>query len=80
VGGKTLLDELRDHHIGGVYIAGIATDYCVKATALDALHAGLQVLILSDAITGIDVRPGDADRALDEMSEAGARIVERIEV
>ena len=58
---------------------GIATDYCVKATALDALHAGLQVRILSNAITGIDVRPGDADRALDEMSKAGARIVERIE-
>ena len=80
VEGKTLLDDLRDRHIGRVYLAGIATDYCVKATALDALHAGLQVHILSNAITGIDVRPGDADRALDEMSEAGARIVERIEV
>jgi nicotinamidase/pyrazinamidase len=80
VEGKTLLDDLRDREIGRVYVAGIATDYCVKATALDALHAGLQVRILSNAITGIDVRAGDADRALDEMSKAGARLVDRIEV
>jgi nicotinamidase/pyrazinamidase len=80
VEGKTLLEDLRDRHIGRVYVAGIATDYCVKATALDALDAGLQVRVLSNAITAIDVRPGDAGRALDEMSKAGARIVERLEV
>jgi nicotinamidase/pyrazinamidase len=78
--GKTLLSDLRDRYITLLYVAGIATDYCVKATALDALHAGLQVRILSNAITGIDVRPGDADRALDEMSKAGARLVDGIEV
>ena len=78
--GKTLLHDLRDRHITRVYVTGIATDYCVKATALDALQAGLEVRVLPDAMTGIDVRPGDAQRALDEMSAAGARIVRSLDV
>jgi nicotinamidase/pyrazinamidase len=73
--GKTLLDDLRDRHITRVYVAGIATDYCVRESALDALKAGLEVRILPDAIAGIDVRPGDAQRALDEISAAGAQLV-----
>jgi nicotinamidase/pyrazinamidase len=77
--GKTLLHDLRDRHVTRVYVTGIATDYCVKATALDALQAGLEVRILPDAITGIDVRPGDAGRALDEMSAAGAQIVQDLD-
>jgi nicotinamidase/pyrazinamidase len=77
--GKTLLHDLRDRHITRVYVTGIATDYCVKATALDALQAGLEVRVLPDAITGIDVRPGDAQRALDEISAAGAHIVQGLD-
>ena len=73
--GKTLLHDLRDRHVSRVYVTGIATDYCVKATALDALHAGLEVRILPDAITGIDVHSGDTQRALDELSLAGVQIV-----
>jgi nicotinamidase/pyrazinamidase len=73
--GKTLLDDLRDRHITRVYVAGIATDYCVRQSALDALRAGLEVRVLPDAIAGIDVRPGDAQRALDEISAAGAELV-----
>jgi nicotinamidase/pyrazinamidase len=73
--GKTLLDDLRDRHITRVYVMGIATDYCVRESALDALRAGLEVRVLTDAIAGIDVRPGDAQRALDEISAAGAHIV-----
>jgi len=76
--GKTLLHDLRDRHVTRLYVGGIATDYCVKATALDALHAGLEVLILDDAITGIDVHPGDANRALEEMSKAGAKVVDSL--
>ena len=75
----TLLSDLHNRHITRLYVTGIATDYCVKATALDALHAGFEVRILRDAITGIDVHPGDADRALDEMARAGARIVDGFE-
>ena len=73
--GKTLLEDLRARHITRVYVAGIATDYCVRQSALDALRAGLEVRVLPDAIAGIDVRPGDAQRALDEISAAGAELV-----
>ena len=73
--GKTLLHDLRERNITLVYVTGIATDYCVKATALDALQAGLEVRILPDAVTGIDVQSGDAERALDEMLAAGAQLV-----
>ena len=73
--GKTLLHDLRERNVTRLYVAGIATDYCVKATALDAVQAGLDVRVLTDAITGIDVHPGDAARAVDEMSKVGAAIV-----
>jgi len=73
--GRTLLEDLRARHITRVYVAGIATDYCVRQSALDALRAGLEVRVLPDAIAGIDVRPGDAQRALDEISAAGAELV-----
>ena len=77
--GEALLHDLRDRHVTRLYVGGIATDYCVKATALDAAQAGLDVRVLRDSITGIDVQPGDADRALEEMSRAGAQIVDRID-
>ena len=73
--GNTLLHDLRERNVTRLYVAGIATDYCVKATALDAVQAGLDVRVLTDAITGIDVHPGDAARAVDEMSKVGAAIV-----
>ena len=72
--GRPFLDDLRDRGIETLYVAGIATDYCVKQTALDALRAGLQVTVLTDAIAPIDAQPGDADRALAEMTRAGAQL------
>ena len=77
--GKALLDDLRDRHITRVYLTGIATDYCVRESALDALKAGLEVRVVADAIAGIDARPGDAQRALDEISAAGAQIVDDLD-
>jgi nicotinamidase/pyrazinamidase len=79
VGGKALLDDLRDRRITRVYLSGIATDYCVRESALDARKAGLEVRVLADAIAGIDVRPGDARRALDEVSAAGAQVVSSLD-
>jgi nicotinamidase/pyrazinamidase len=78
-GGRTLLSDLRNRHIRRLYVTGVATDYCVKATALDALRAGFDVRILSDAIAGIDLHPGDVARALDELSRSGARIVDGLD-
>ena len=72
--GQPLLADLRSRRIESVYVAGLTTEYCVKQTVLDALQAGLHVVVLTDAIAGIDAHPGDADRALTEMSTAGAEL------
>jgi len=72
--GRSLLEDLRAHQIDQVYIGGLATDYCVRTSVLDARRAGLWVAVLTDAITGIDVQPGDCDRALEEMRAAGAHV------
>ena len=63
---------LRDAGVSGVVVVGLATDYCVKATALDALRLGFETTVLADAIAAVDLEPGDGDRALDEMRDAGA--------
>ncbi|HZR22213.1 MAG TPA: isochorismatase family protein [Vicinamibacterales bacterium] len=73
--GRLLLDDLRARGITKVTVAGLCTDYCVKATTLDALGGGLDATVLTDAIAAINVRPGDAERALAEMAAAGATIV-----
>jgi nicotinamidase/pyrazinamidase len=55
-----------------LFVGGLATDYCVKATALDARRAGLEVVVLEDAVGAVNVMPTDGDRALEEMAAAGA--------
>ncbi|MDQ3849154.1 MAG: nicotinamidase [Actinomycetota bacterium] len=66
---------LRDRGIDEVHVTGLATDYCVRHTALDALREGFAVTVERAAVRGVDVQPGDADRALDEIRAAGARVV-----
>jgi nicotinamidase/pyrazinamidase len=76
--GKTTPTELesllRDASVDSVVVVGLATDYCVKATALDALRLGFETTVLADAIAAVDLEPGDGDRAIDEMRDAGAAI------
>ncbi len=67
---------LRDRGIDELTICGLATDYCVMHTALDALRAGFQVFVDEQGIRGVDVHPGDCERAIVEMREAGAVIVD----
>ena len=55
-------------------VVGLATDYCVKHTALEALQEGFTVLVDSTAVRGVEVEPGDSERALAEMRAAGANI------
>jgi nicotinamidase/pyrazinamidase len=66
---------LREHGVDHVYIGGLATDYCVRTSVHDALAAGFGVTVIEDAVRGIDVEPGDVDRALEEMRAAGAEMV-----
>ena len=75
ISGETLPTELegllRDAAIKQVVVVGLATDYCVKATALDAVRLGFETAVLADAIAAVDLAPGDGGRALDEMAQAG---------
>jgi nicotinamidase/pyrazinamidase len=67
-------DLLRERGVDHVTVVGLATDYCVKNTALDALRAGFGVTVDSTAVRGVEVEPGDSDRALEELRAAGASI------
>ena len=70
--GTRLAELLREHGIDQVTVVGLATDYCVKNTALEALQAGFAVTVDTTAVRGVDVEPGDSDRALGELRAAGA--------
>ena len=72
--GTDLAARLRDQGVEEVWVGGLATDYCVKNTVLDALREGFKVRAIADAMRGVELRPGDSDRALNEMQEAGADI------
>jgi len=71
----TQLEELlRSNGVERVVIAGLATDYCVVETVLDAIRLGHGVEVLGSMIRAVDLRPGDGDRAIERMREAGATI------
>ena len=70
--GGDFASLLAAREIQRLFVGGLATDYCVKATALDALRAGLTVVVLQDAVRAVDVTPGDGARALAELAAAGA--------
>jgi len=73
--GGNLAEVLRARGVDHVYIAGLATDYCVKHSVLDAVREGFAVTVVEDATRGIEVKPGDIDRAKQEMRAAGAEFV-----
>ena len=67
-----LLTLLREHGIRRVFVGGVATEYCVKATVLDALDAGLTTVLLTDAIQGVALQAGDVEKSVEQMLDAGA--------
>jgi nicotinamidase/pyrazinamidase len=69
-----LAELLREHDVDEITVVGLATDYCVKETAADALREGFRVSVDRDGIRGIDVEPGDSERALEQLRAAGAEI------
>jgi nicotinamidase/pyrazinamidase len=73
--GTTLAEDLRREGVEEVWAGGLATDYCVKQTVLDALREGFRVKAVSDAMRPVEANPGDGERAVEEMRRAGAEIV-----
>lgn len=71
--GTDLAQRLCALGVREILVCGLATDYCVKATALDGLREGFEVTVVTDAIAGVDLRPRDSARALAAMRAAGAR-------
>ena len=79
--GETIATPLGDMlaaaGVTTLVVAGLATDYCVKATVLDARERGYPVTVLGNAIRAVDLQPGDGDRAIEEMFAAGALLETR---
>jgi nicotinamidase/pyrazinamidase len=71
-----LADYLIQRWIKQVYVMGLATDYCVKNTALDAISLGFEVFVIEDGCRAVELKPGDGEAAIDEMRAAGVHIVE----
>ena len=67
---------LRERDVSSVYICGVATDYCVKWTALDAIREGFETYVVRDGCRAVELEDGDAEAAWQKMAEAGAHIVE----
>jgi nicotinamidase/pyrazinamidase len=71
-----LEDFLNKNNVKEVYLAGVATDYCVLYSALDAIDLGFDVYIIQDACAGIDLQKGDIQKSLNAISAAGGRIIQ----
>ena len=69
-------DFLKARGVTDLFLAGLATDYCVKYTALDAVALGLRIHVIADACRGVNLKPGDVDRAIAEIQAAGAGITD----
>ena len=67
-----LADLLRAYGVERIFVGGLATDYCVKHTVLDGLIQGFKVVLLEDAVRGVNLGPDDSQRAIEEMIRAGA--------
>jgi nicotinamidase/pyrazinamidase len=78
--GTKLTQRLKKLGVGELFIGGLATDYCVRESALDALHAGLTTNVLRDCVMAVDAKPGDGYKALVEMQRAGAILTTSTEV
>jgi nicotinamidase/pyrazinamidase len=74
--GTDMNNRLHERGIKRLLIGGLATDYCVRETVLDGLRNGFEVLLLQDASKGVDVKPGDSGRAVEEMVSKGAKAID----
>lgn len=73
--GRALGERLRAAGVDTLYVGGLATDYCVRASVLDARAQGLKVKVIGEGIRGVNLRPDDSEQALAEMRAAGAAVI-----
>ncbi len=78
--GTGLAEYLKQHYVTEVYILGLATDYCVKFTALDAISLGLTNYLIEDGCRGVELQAGDVESALEELRWAGVKITSSDEI
>jgi nicotinamidase/pyrazinamidase len=76
----SLAEYLRSRGVTELYVTGLATDYCVRASALDAVAQGFTTYVVEDAVAAVNVQPDDGARALDEMKHAGVVVVQSNEL
>jgi len=69
-------DYLRERGVRDVYVCGLATDYCVKFTALDAVDLGFRTHLIADACRGVNLSPGDVEKAIEQMRAKGVAVIE----
>jgi len=74
--GVNLCDFLRSHGVERLFIGGLATDYCVKYTVFEGIKQGFKVVVLQDAIRGVNLQPHDSEEAIDAMARAGAEMMD----
>ncbi len=73
--GTALAERLRALGARRLFVGGLATDYCVLSTVRDARREGFEVVLIEDGVRAVDVRPGDGERALEEMRRLGTALV-----
>ena len=78
--GTNLEKDMSEKGVRRVFVGGLATDYCVKNTILDAVKVGFEAVLLTDATLGVNVKPGDSEKAIKEMVDAGAKTVSLAEI
>lgn len=71
---------LKNNKGTDLYLVGLATDYCVKASALDAITLGFNTFVIEDAVKGLEVNQGDVDRSKEEMKASGVRLIHSIQL
>lgn len=70
-----LIKYLEQNNVDELYITGLTTEYCVKATAIDAIKNGLKTIVIENAIKGVNAKPNDSEKAIKEMKQRGVEII-----
>jgi len=77
---KNLTDFLKEHKIDELFVTGLATDYCVKATALDSVKNGFKTSVIEDAIAAVNVQPKDGQEAIEAMKKTGVKFIKASDI